>query len=337
MAEPRVLVVSIRKSGTHLLKELMMAFRYAVYGAVSATESECPKVRGDPLLAILSTAYTEPELARLQACPDVAEVNAGIDNAVRAYYEAWRVRMGGPWPPPAGPGRADPALIARLLDAGTPARFADTPPGVAWFVHDLDLDRVHQAFLDEWLVTGQPRCVLAFRDPRDALVSMVRFLSDGAPDRVGFFPEHRIYREILRAAPSFEDRLTIALTDPCFPGLRGFERALWLRHHPRVCAVAYEDLVGPHGGGSAERQVAAVARVAAALRVEIDPAEVADGLYNTRAFTFRGGLIGAWRDAFTPEHEALFAARYGHLLTAFAARPADARVASPVGPGSRRD
>ncbi|WP_416970786.1 hypothetical protein [Streptomyces sp. 4F14] len=303
MTASHALVVSLRKSGTHLLKELMTRSGYSLYGEVSAGPGELPEPAGDTLWRVLTMVYGEEELRRLTGSEDRTAVESAVAEAVDAFYGAWRVRLGIPWRGPAG--EAPPAeLVARTLARGAAGRFADTPGGVCWFLHHLEPHQVDERFLRDWLDTGSPRILFNYRDPRDVLVSMVNFLSGESGRGVGHFTDHRLYRDILRTARNVGERLTIALTDPCFPGADAFERGLWLLRHPAVCKVSFEDLVGPRGGGSRERQRAAVA----------------DQLFNDRAYSFHRGRIGAWREYFTPEHEELFEERYGAVLDAYGYR-----------------
>jgi hypothetical protein len=318
------LVVSLRKSGTHLLKELMTRFGYSLYGEVSATADAQPKLSGETLWRVLTMVYREEELGRITASEDRAAVDAAMSEAVAAFYGAWRIRFGIPWRGPAD--EAPPQeLVARTVTRSVARRFADSPSGVCWFLHQFDPHQIDDGFLSEWLDTGSPRIVFNYRDPRDVLLSMVNFLSSETTGRgVGHFTDHRLYSGILRDAGSLRERLTIALTDPCFPGADAFERGLWMLRHPAVCKVSFEELVGPQGGGSRERQRAAVARIAGFLGAEAapghDPVAVADELFNDRAYSFHRGRIGAWREHFAPEHEKLFEERYGTVLDAYGYR-----------------
>ncbi|MET8976578.1 hypothetical protein ABZX85_13280 [Streptomyces sp. NPDC004539] len=319
MAAPHALVVSLRKAGTHVLRELATRVGYTLYGEVSAGDDVRPVLKGDTLWRVLTAVYGEDELRALTTSEDRAVVDAAIAEAADAYYAAWRVRLDLPWRGPAEEA-PPPELVSRAL-ARTPARFADTPEGVCWFLHGLDARRIDEGFLDEWLDTGTPRIVLNYRDPRDVLLSMVNFLADAGGRDVGRFTDHRVYRGILQNAPTLGERLTIALTDPCFPGADAFENSLWLLRHPAVCKVSFEELVGPRGGGSRELQTGAALRVARFLDAgDHDPAALADSLFNDRSYSFHRGRIGAWRDHFTPEHEKLFEERYGAILDAYGYR-----------------
>jgi hypothetical protein len=155
-----------------------------------------------------------------------------------------------------------------------------------------------------------------YRDPRDVLLSMVDFLVGSEPSQLGAFPDHHVYAAILRSVETVEERLTIALTDPAFPGVDAFVRAQWLLRHPRVCQVSFEELIGVSGGGSAARQSTAVARMASFLGVDADVRTIAGRIFNDKAHTFHRGQIGRWRYHFTSEHCRLFNDRFGQTAWA---------------------
>jgi hypothetical protein len=323
MTASHSLVVSLRKSGTHLVKEVMTRFGYSLYGEVSASADTQPKLTGETLWRVLTTVYDEEQMRRLAGSEDPTVVDAALSEAVAALYGSWRIRLGIPW---RGPAHEAPPyeLVARTLTRSATRPFTDTPAGVCWFLHQLDPLTTDYSFLSEWLDTGSPRVVFNYRDPRDVLLSMVNFLSGETDRGVGHFIDHRIYSGILRNTGSLEERLSIAITDPCFPGADAFERGLWLLRHPAVCKVSFEELVGPRGGGSSEHQSAAVARIASFVDADgargHAAAAIADELFNDRAYSFHKGRIGAWREHFTPEHEKLFEERYGTVLDAYGYR-----------------
>jgi hypothetical protein len=85
---------------------------------------------------------------------------------------------------------------------------------------------------------------------------------------------------------------------------------------PSVCAVKFEDLVGPAGGGSIEKQHNAIQRVANHLGLTLSDtviALIANGLFGNST-TFREGKIGAWKEYFTQEHKDLFKKHAGQIL-----------------------
>lgn len=306
----QAVVVSVRKSGTHLIREVVAGLGYTPYGAVAGTARGHPPLGRATTWRILQVVYTPAELEALAACDQQEVAERAVREAVAAYLQAWWIRLGVRQQTMSVADQPPPELVARALTSPAARNFADTPDGVCWFVHQLDLERVDQAFLQPWADTGRPPVLYLYRDPRDVLLSMVNYLTNHEPSRLGTFTEHHIYASIMQSVPTLEERLTIALRDPCFPGTDAFARGLWLLRHPHVCAVSFEELVGPRGGGSAQAQTAAVTRIAEFLGVDADPAAVAATVFNPDSATFHQGRIGAWREHFTPAHLRLFNERH---------------------------
>src|SRR5262249_6397957 len=104
-------------------------------------------------------------------------------------------------------------------------------------------------------------------------------------------------------------------TFPCYNNVSNLLRDLsWLFQHPQVCKVAFEAVVGPSGGGSADAQVRAVAQLMCHLGVPGEPADVARDAFDENSYTFFRGQIGAWRLEFKPEHIRAFNERYRDIL-----------------------
>jgi hypothetical protein len=314
MRADRAIVVSLRKSGTHLISGVLATLGLRPYGHVAQRGGARPLGR-EQAWRVLQQVYLPEELAALRASDQSDLVTQAVEQGVDVFFDTWWTRLGvRERPEMATP---PPDLVARV--SGQPLRFADTPAGLCWFTHQLDLDRADPAFLRVWAATGEPRILLMYRDPRDVLLSMVEFLS-GDPTTTGAFADHRVYAGIMRGVDTITEQLTIALTDPHFPGADAYDRALWLLRHPAVCPVSFEELVGPDGGGTGEAQLAAVQRIADFLGACTDPATLAKHAFDRGAHTFRHGRIGRWREHFTAEHAELFEQRFGRTAHAFGYR-----------------
>ncbi|QKZ23429.1 hypothetical protein [Streptomyces chartreusis] len=319
MKAEQVLVVSLRKSGTHLLKEVMAGLGYVLNGAVSSAGAQPRPLGRQTALRVLGAVYTSDEIAALKRSRDRAAVDRALSRAGTVLNRAWSVRLG---MPPTAATESDPEtdrLTSRELSRQSGYRFSDVPGGMCWFTHDLDLTRVDENFLLEWARSGSPKIILNYRDPRDVLLSMVNFLVEKDAGRLGGFPDHLVYSDILRSVQDPRDRIGIALTDPGFPGGDSFERALWLLRHPRVCKVSFEALVGPDGGGSEAAQAGEIEKITEFLDLadEVDATgreALGRRIFNRGSYTFRSGRAGAWREHFTPEHRMLFDRRYGNIL-----------------------
>jgi hypothetical protein len=303
------------KSGTHLIQELFVALGYGIYGQSRIPPELRPVLDEETRLRVARLVYPEEVRAQLETREEPLFTGA-TDQAWEALGWAWQIRLGLPLENRYGFEVTNAELVAQAHRRSASSDFADTPSGVCWVLPELDVKRIDGRFVREWSSSGEPRIVFNYRDPRDVLLSMVNFLAGRTRQGVGTFSEFQVFERILAAKPSLEEQLTYALADPSFPGSGDFERALWLLHHPNVCKVSFEELVGPEGGGSAERQAAAVARVVDFVGAEYAE-DLARRLYRRDAFSFYKGRIGGWRDAFTAEHLRLFERRFGEVLSLY--------------------
>lgn len=301
------------KAGTHLIQEMMVTLGYGIYGQTRVTPDIRPRLDRQTRLRIARMVYEPDVVAKLQAGEESAFLEA-TGRAWDALAWSWQIKFGMPLENRYGREVIDTELVRQAYRRTAGSDFADTPARTCWLFTEFAVDKIDGHFLEEWTRTGEPRILFNYRDPRDVVLSMVHFLSGETKRGFGNFSEFKIFNRILTSKSTLEERLTYALTDPSFPGYHAYEDALWLLNHPNVCKVSFEELVGREGGGSAEAQRAAVARICAFLDVDADPGKVAEKLFNRDAFSFFKGQIGGWREAFTPEHEKLFMDRLGHLL-----------------------
>ncbi|HEX4814514.1 MAG TPA: hypothetical protein VFV66_17375 [Nonomuraea sp.] len=317
MRVDRVIVVSPRKSGTHLVQEMMTSFGYQVHGETVP-----------PLDAVVALSPQERmELARRHLRADALAAldwRRDREEFVRVtnllWYQVaamWQVRLSSVRVPHTELAQPERDQRVPLSPDAWRRPFADTPANICWTFHSIDVWHVDHDFYREWQEDWRPRIVVNVRDPRDTLISMVNFLSGDSGHVFSRQPELAVFRPILAAIPDLASRVAYALREPALPLLADFEAAISLYHHPHVCAVTFEDLIGPLGGGSAARQRAAVERVAAHLESDADPAAIAEKLFNREAYSFHRGATGAWREVFGKRHHDLFERRFGHLLEIF--------------------
>ncbi|KUL32186.1 hypothetical protein [Streptomyces regalis] len=143
---------------------------------------------------------------------------------------------------------------------------------------------------------------------------MLGFLEGRTSAGYGNFYEFDIFHKILKSLPTWEEKIDYALRDPSFLGRDQFERSMWPLRHPDVCKVRFEDLIGPKGGGSRERQVESLARLFAQIGSPEDPEDVADRIYNENSWSFFKGRSGSWREHFTDKNIARFDEQFGDIL-----------------------
>ncbi|MFE3826888.1 hypothetical protein [Streptomyces sp. NPDC059092] len=332
MAVPQVIVASLRGSGTPLLAEATTALGYTPYGTMSEPR---PAGRGESpgpgeVHGLLSAAYGSDRAASLlrRQGGDREHLEAAYQDSVSALWRVWWTRLG---QPVTAASPVDPGLEDRLTRVPDADLLRLLPAHGCWYVNSLDLQRTDAGLLRLWQATGQPRIVLHHRDVRDRIISQIRMLSRPA-DRVGSMPEHLVYRDIVSALPGMDARITLALTDPGFPGMEEARRCQWLLRHPAVCVITHEELVGPAHGGTAEARREALARLRNATGAPspttplppppspADHAQDGDGL-----------AVGIWRTYFTPDHERLLQERHSDLLA-----PSPRPVSHGSVPGAER-
>lgn len=304
----RVVVVSLMKSGTHLIQELIVALGYGVVGQSRITEDIKPKLDdevGDRIRLLVA------EKSRVD----------GVDpkQAWESLSWAWQHRLGARLGSLYGMEFLVNQDVEHVAHRTARSRFADTPPNTCWILPRLRLPDVDGAFLNEWRDTGEPRIILMYRDPRDVLVSMINFLQGKTAVGFGRFSNFAVYSKILQSLPDISTRVGYALADPDFPGAGDFLTSLWLLRHPDVCAVSFEELVGARGGGSEDLQQTAIRRVIRFLGCSNADTVPGDRLFNTGSFSFYKGQIGNWRKELSPElqefvtqHFARELAEYGY-------------------------
>ncbi|WBB75723.1 hypothetical protein O7602_09550 [Micromonospora sp. WMMD1128] len=311
---PRTMVISFQKSGTHLMQELMLEMGYRIVGVPRPGPRTVPEFDDEQRAAIAALVLAKgdhDDLLELRGTARFADVT---DQAWSALTWHWQQRLGQQLVNRYGQTRLDVAADFVTNPYLPYTRFADTPDGLCWILHELDIHRVDGSFLSEWVETASPPLILNYRDPRDTVVSMINFLEGRTREGYGNFYEADIFSRILASKNTWDEKIDYALRDPSFLARDQFEKALWMLHHPGVCKVRYEDLIGPRGGGTRERQVAAVSDVLRHIGSDSDAEAIADRVYNPDAWSFHQGRSGGWRDRFTARNLARFTEQFGDIL-----------------------
>jgi sulfotransferase 6B1 len=157
--------------------------------------------------------------------------------------------------------------------------------------------------------------VLLLRDPRDVAVSHAFYMLQDAL--------HQHYGYYTKTLKSDEERLMASI--------RGFKNAEnWLlpvgesfgaylpwTNDPSTLAVRFEDLIGLHGGGDAEKQLDEIVRIGSFVERPLSreqASQIARKMYGKGGLTFRKGRAGDWRNHFTEAHKRAFKDTAGELL-----------------------
>ena len=314
---PRTMVISFQKSGTHLMQELMLELGYRIVGVPRPAPHTGPVFDDEQRRSIAALVFAKDEYEAVVEQPGTERFVERTDVAWSALVWHWYQRLGQQVVNRYGQTRIDFAE-AVISNGYLPfSRFADTPSGLCWMFHELDIHRVDGSFVGEWVERESPPLILNYRDPRDAVVSMINFLEGRTREGYGNFYEADVFSAILASKPTWTEKIDYALRDPSFLGRDQFEKALWLLHHPKVLKVRYEELIGPRGGGTREQQVVAVRRVLEHVGADQDAEAVADRVYNPDAWSFYQGRKGGWADRFDDRTLARFTEQFGDILSQY--------------------
>jgi hypothetical protein len=314
---PRTMVISLQKAGTHLMQGLMLELGYKMAGVPRPAPDNTPEFDDEQSRAIAALTLSKVDFDELMELKGTETFRDRIQEAWAALGWHWQRRLGQRVVNRYGRTRYEFA-DAVISNSRLPyTRFAETPAGLCWIFHELDIKAVDGNFLSEWVETDSPPLIFNYRDPRDTVISMINFLEGRTRAGYGNFFEFDIFSTILADKPTWEEKIDYALRDPSFLGRDQFETGLWLLNHPKVCKVRYEDLVGPRGGGTAERQNDAVTRILQHVGSDRDPATVAERVYNPDSWSFFRGTSGGWRELFTERNRARFDDQFGDILAQY--------------------
>ncbi|MGW6604069.1 hypothetical protein [Streptomyces sp. NPDC055036] len=316
MAAPQLIVVSPRGSGTPLLTEITTALGYSSYGTMSDARPIGDERHGPgpgEVYSLLAAAFGQDRAVQLLRRRDGErdELNSAFQAAVSAVWRVWWTHLGQPVTL-ASP--VDPALEGRLARVPGGELHRLLPGRGCWYVTALDLQRAEAGFLRAWHADGQPPIIFHHRDVRDRIISQIQLLS-GPAERVGSLPDHLIYRDIVSALPTMDARITLALTDPAFPGMEEARRCQWLARHPAVTVITHEELAGPARGGTVEARQEAVTRLLHATGHPARPMELPSPMPSPRTGDGDDLEVGIWRRHFTPAHERILSRLHSDLLS----------------------
>lgn len=161
-----------------------------------------------------------------------------------------------------------------------------------------------------FLISQKCKFVFLYRDPRDQLISQIFWVM-----RVDPTDPICAIKDLNRQITSL-----ITGTDKIKPFFENWFAPLYheVEKVPLgyVCKVKFEDIIGSRGGGSDENQLSTILEIANFLDKPLSFEEAQDIVSHLwgNPGTFRKGIIGDWKNYFTPEHIQLYKERYGNIL-----------------------
>jgi hypothetical protein len=204
------------------------------------------------------------------------------------------------------------SLIETLMDI--------TGDSTALFLHQLHLTSdgfSPPCFFDKWVQTYSPPIVFHYRDPRDVLISLCRYLTSEGDAVTLSWPWGKIHRDILMNQPSVESRLDFMIDHADLFFDAAYRRHYWLYNHPMVIKSRFEDLIGESGNGSRESQEQVVFRIIANIGATACPKNISSTLYDDKSRTFRKGQAFGWRSEYSEAQTAKFNEKYADIIQTF--------------------
>ena len=169
--------------------------------------------------------------------------------------------------------------------------------------------------LEQCLIELKLKMLYIHRDPKDSLVSMKNYIL--ANNR---HPNHKMFKDL----SSEEERLALILNgynrgsnvNLIAPFLEKYNRSIGWKDSKACCSLEFEKIVGPKGGGNQNAQREQLLKVLAYLGKDAELADdIQEKVFNTKSITFHKGIIGQWREEFSPSIEALFQEKLSSTFT----------------------
>jgi len=173
--------------------------------------------------------------------------------------------------------------------------------------------------------------LFGYRDPRDLVVSMARFMKHDKISGVDALSMNDLMLKLIQDNYLTSHQKQDDFSTSGHPPVRDIfdlYNNIYLpwRNVPGCYSVRFENLIGAQGGGSDEKQLEEIKNIAKHIGVSITrekAKKIAENLFGgtltfnatvNMAGTEQAGQIGSWKSCFTEEHKRLFKEVAGQLL-----------------------
>jgi len=181
-------------------------------------------------------------------------------------------------------------------------------------VPELDISKVclgHIPYDSKWVELIHKngwRPLFIYRDPRDQTVSKAHWIRKA---------ERRFYPKAIIECSLEKTIEYLIRNDLGVLTTQGFyEKYMGWKDCPAVYTTTFEKLIGSKGGGSDEIQMQEIYNIIEHIGLSCSPEQVRSVIENAfgGTFTFRKGMVGAWKTELTADHKRLFKQVSGQLL-----------------------
>lgn len=177
--------------------------------------------------------------------------------------------------------------------------------------------------IENGLLQAGLKSVFIFRDPRDAIVSLVFYMERMSGNQRDFM---QINSEIYNPLDLNEKIEALMTGSCCTDYMNTYLKAFlgWTRTSFGL-VVKFEDLIGPRGGGTTEKQLRVIDEIASYLNVKLSYEEkvaIAEhtnhfktsAIQNALSSHYSHGRIGNWKHYFNDSNIQLFKQLFGNEL-----------------------
>jgi len=165
--------------------------------------------------------------------------------------------------------------------------------------------------------------IFVIRDPRDALISLAFYMEDKTSEgnRRDFMDiNSSVYNQL-----SFDDKITALMTGSCCTNYLAtyYEGFYGWTETKNGLVVKFEDLIGPNGGGTKERQLNTLRKISTYLNMNLSDAELlaaSEYCYHIaptspqNSKVYKKAQMGSWKKFLSEPNKLLFKKLYAKKL-----------------------